>query len=123
MPLLEQVLEKNSDKIKIAFKHFPLNMHKAALIAATASLYADTQGKFHEFHNLLIQNSKSLNEEKILLLEKAGLTRLNISFNSLDEDLAQYLSNDPKYNVTKTISDVIIIALVGSPRLLIFENV
>lgn len=66
MPLLEQVLEKNPDKIKIAFKHFPLKMHKAALIAATASLYADTQGKFYEFHNLLMQNSKSLNEEKIL---------------------------------------------------------
>ena len=95
MPLLEQVLEKNSDKIKIAFKHFPLNMHKAALIAATASLYADTQGKFYEFHNLLMQNSKSLNEEKILdIAVEIGFQRSEVKKQIMNPVLLKKVQKD-----------------------------
>lgn len=44
-------------------------------------------------------NGTLLNQDKIHELEKIGVTRLNISFNSLDEKLASYLSEDPNYNV------------------------
>lgn len=95
MPLLEQVLEKNPDKIKIAFKHFPLKMHKAALIAATASLYADTQGKFYEFHNLLMQNSKSLNEEKILdIAVEIGFQRSEVKKQIMNPVLLKKVQKD-----------------------------
>lgn len=65
MPLLEQLLEKNKDKLKIVFKNFPLRNHKFAMKAAIGALAANTQGKFWEFHDLLFKNYNKLNDEKI----------------------------------------------------------
>ncbi len=65
MPVLEQVLEKYPDDVKIVFKNFPLSNHKFALKAATAALAAKSQGKFWEFHDLLFKNYNKLNDQKI----------------------------------------------------------
>ena len=65
MPVLEQVLEKYSEEVKIVFKNFPLRNHKFAMKAATAALAAGSQGKFWEFHDLLFKNYNRLNDQKI----------------------------------------------------------
>jgi protein-disulfide isomerase len=65
VPVLEQVLEKYPDDVKIVFKNFPLRNHKFALKAATAALAAKSQGKFWEFHDLLFKNYNKLNDQKI----------------------------------------------------------
>lgn len=65
MPLLDQVLEKNPQTVKIVFKNFPIRSHKFAVKAAVAALAADRQGKFWEFHDELFKNYKNLNENKI----------------------------------------------------------
>ena len=65
MPVLEQVLEKNPDKVKLVFKNFPLRNHKFAMPAATAALAAEKQGKFWEFHDLLFKDYNRLNEQKV----------------------------------------------------------
>ena len=65
MPVLEQVLEKNPNNVKIVFKNFPLNDHKFAMPAAIAALAAGEQGKFWEFHDLLFENYNKLNDQKI----------------------------------------------------------
>jgi len=76
MPLLEQVLEKNPKLVKIVFKHFPLKKHKAALLAAAATLIANDAGKFWEFHSLLVDHFRQLSEDKILeISEELGFDR------------------------------------------------
>jgi len=65
VPVLEQVLEKYPDDVKIVFKNFPLRNHKFALKAATAALAAKSQGKFWEFHDLLFKDYNKLNDQKI----------------------------------------------------------
>jgi len=65
VPLLEQVLETYPDKVKIAFKNFPLRNHKNAMNAATAALAAGNQGKFWEFHDMLFKNYNKLNDKMI----------------------------------------------------------
>ena len=65
MPLLEQVLEKYPDDVRIVYKNFPLRNHKFAMKAATAALAAESQGKFWEFHDLLFKNYNKLNDQKI----------------------------------------------------------
>lgn len=65
MPTLEQVLKQNADTVKVVFKNFPLQNHKFAMKAASAALAAQSQGKFWEFHDLLFENHKKLNEQKI----------------------------------------------------------
>ena len=53
MPLLEQVLERNKETVKIVFKNLPLAMHDQAKAAAFAALAAGRQGKYWEYHDLL----------------------------------------------------------------------
>jgi protein-disulfide isomerase len=65
VPVLEQVLEKNPDKVKLVFKNFPLRNHKFAMPAATAALAAGKQGKFWEFHDLLFKDYNRLNEQTV----------------------------------------------------------
>ena len=65
MPLLEQLLEKYPQDVKVVFKNFPLQNHKFAMKAAIAALAAESQGKFWEFHDLLFENYNRINDQKI----------------------------------------------------------
>ena len=57
--------DRYKDQLKIVIKHFPLESHKFARIASQASLAAHNQGKFWEFHNKLLENYDSINDDKI----------------------------------------------------------
>ncbi len=74
--LFEQVLENNQDKVKIVYKHYPLSSHRFAAPASFASVAAQEQGKFWQYHDLLFENYKSLNNDK--LIEFAEQVQLNI---------------------------------------------
>lgn len=65
MPLLEQVLERYPNDVKLVYKNFPLRNHKFAQPAAIAALAAHEQGKFWEFHDKLFANFSQLNDQKI----------------------------------------------------------
>ena len=65
MPVLEQVLEKNPNQVKLVFKNFPIRNHRFAMPAAIAALAAEKQGKFWEFHDLLFKDYNRLNEQKV----------------------------------------------------------
>ncbi|MCP4761560.1 MAG: radical SAM protein [archaeon] len=59
---------------------------------------------FPQVKTISIQTNGLLLTDKIISeLEEAGLTRLNISFNSLDEELARYLSGNQNYSVKKML--------------------
>lgn len=75
MPLLEQVLEKYPDQVKIVFKHFPLRSHRYARKAAAAALAAHKQGKFWAFSDHLFKNARQLNDQKVQ--EIVGQLELN----------------------------------------------
>ena len=77
-PDVKAVLEKYPDKVRVVYKHFPLSFHKAAKPAAVASLAAQEQGKFWEFHDVIFEAtaSRSLapsDEDMAKYAEKAGL--------------------------------------------------
>jgi protein-disulfide isomerase len=65
VPVLEQVLERYPQQVKLVFKQFPLRSHKYAFKAAQASIAADRQGKFWEFHDLLFKDYNNLNDQKV----------------------------------------------------------
>jgi len=62
----EQIKQEFGDKIVIAFRHYPLNIHPTAIPAAEASECAAEQGKFWEMYHKLFADSKigQLNKEK-----------------------------------------------------------
>ena len=82
MPVLEQVLEKNPNQVKLVFKNFPLRNHKFAMPAAIAALAAEEQGKFWEFHDLLYKDYNRLNEQKV----KDIAQQLNLDMEKFEKD-------------------------------------
>lgn len=57
-----ELKKKYSGKVKLAFKHFPLPMHRDARPAAEASMCVNEQGaeKFWKFHDLVFKNQDKL---------------------------------------------------------------
>jgi len=56
---VNQVLSEYKDKIRLHYMHFPLSqIHPNAQKAAEASLCADDQGKFWEYHDKLFEKSQ-----------------------------------------------------------------
>jgi len=82
VPVLEQVLEKNPNQVKLVFKNFPLRNHKFAMPAAVAALAAEKQGKFWEFHDLLFKDYNRLNEQKV----KEIAQQLNLDMEKFEKD-------------------------------------
>ncbi len=95
VPLLKEVLSAYPDQVKLAFKNFPLGMHKNARAAALAGLAAERQGKFWPLHDLLFANFNSLNPQKIeQLAEEAGLDMIRFNTDRIDPQLQQQLNAD-----------------------------
>jgi protein-disulfide isomerase len=62
---VNQVMEKYAGKVRLVFRHFPLNFHPNAPKAAEASMCANDQGKFWEMHKTLFANNKALGVEDL----------------------------------------------------------
>jgi protein-disulfide isomerase len=64
-PTLKKIEDVYGDKVRIVWKHNPLPFHKDAPLAHAASLAADRQGKFWEYHDKLFANQKALKPENL----------------------------------------------------------
>jgi protein-disulfide isomerase len=81
--------------VKVAFKHFPLRNHKFAMKAAIASLAAEGQGKFWQFHDLLFENYNKLNDEKIQEISvTVGLNQEEYEKKKKDPAIQQRVNQD-----------------------------
>lgn len=58
-PYVKEMMVEYGDKIKFAYRHFPLQQHLNAPLAARAAEAAGKQGKFWEMHDLLFENQNS----------------------------------------------------------------
>lgn len=73
---LEDVLHRGSEKVRVVFRHFPLDsacnpkvptrLHPQACLAAIAAECAGEQGKFWEYHNVLFDNQQQLGREFLI---------------------------------------------------------
>lgn len=64
-PTVKSVVDKYKDELKYVYRHFPLEQHKNAKLAAEAAEAAGAQGKFWEMHDLLFKNQNNLSKETI----------------------------------------------------------
>ncbi len=64
-PTLKKIEDVYGDKVRIVWKHNPLPFHKDAPLAHAASLAADKQGKFWDYHDKLFANQKALKPENL----------------------------------------------------------
>lgn len=60
-PVLREVRERMGERLRFAFRNFPLiDIHEHALGAAEAAEAADAQGEYWPMHDLLLQNQRNL---------------------------------------------------------------
>lgn len=96
-PVLDQLIEKNPDSVRLVFKHFPLSMHQNAEKAARASVAAQRQGKFWEMHAVLFENQTQLNVENVeKLAQKVGLDLTRFRQDRDSEPTADFVNKDRK---------------------------
>ena len=65
IPVVERVLKEYDGKVRLVFRHFPLDFHAQAGKAAEASLCAADQGKFWELHDKMFQAQDALQVDKL----------------------------------------------------------
>lgn len=63
---LKEIRAKFGKDVVHYFKHFPLNTHPQADLAARASIAAHNQDQFWAMHDLLFEHQRSLSRQKIL---------------------------------------------------------
>lgn len=95
------MLEQYPNDVKLVFKNFPLTrIHKFAMDAAVASMAANQQGKFWEFHDGLFKNYNNLNAEKFDELAQAvGLDMEQFNQDRQNPALAAMVQRDLKDGV------------------------
>jgi protein-disulfide isomerase len=70
---LGRLHEHYPDKLRVAYKAYPLDIHSNALLAAMAARTAQAQGKFWKFHDLLYGQRGLEYPQLMAYAEKAGL--------------------------------------------------
>jgi protein-disulfide isomerase len=112
-PELDQILEKNPDTVKIAFKNLPLtNIHNMAETAALAGLAAHNQGKFWQMHDALFAMNSQLTKEKIL----AAAKEIGLDMDKFNGDLN---SEATKQRLIKDVMDARNAEVSGTPTLFV----
>jgi protein-disulfide isomerase len=95
VPVLDQVIEKYPQDVKIVFKNFLIRGHNFAEKAAIAALAAGKQGKFWSFHDQLFQSYNQLSDQKITeIASKVGLDMAAFEKDRSDPALKAIIQRD-----------------------------
>ena len=70
--VLKELKKKYGNKIKVAFKHFPLDFHKDAALASEASMcvYELKKDKFWSYHDALFADQSKLKKNDLIATAK-----------------------------------------------------
>jgi protein-disulfide isomerase len=79
--------------VRIVWKHYPLDMHKDAPLAHFASVAAQQQGKFWEFHDKIFANQTKIKNDDLMKYAR----EIGLDMKRFEADLV-----DPK---TKAVVD------------------
>jgi protein-disulfide isomerase len=98
--------------VKVVFKHHPLDNHKEAPLAHAASMAANKQGRFWEYHDKLFENPRKLKRPDLL----AYAAELQLDVARFEQDLD---SPQIKQVVDSDKKEAIGIGATGTPAFFI----
>ena len=92
--MVDEILAKYPNDVKVVFKSFPLSSHKQAFKASKYAIAAGRQGKFKEMFKAIFDNDmwKQLRKNEDLPLQLAA--ELGLDLDQLNKDM-----NDPSIDV------------------------
>lgn len=89
-PVIEHLRKELGDRLRFVYRHFPLEMHEYAQIAAEAAEAADSQDAFWKMHDTLLRHQSELDVPH--LLHYAG--RLGLNEAQVQRELSAHLHRD-----------------------------
>ncbi len=94
---VKQVLKDYPDDVRLVYRDFPLDFHQRAVPAAVAANCAGDQGKYWEYHDLLMGNQRALELED-----------LNGHANTVGIDMEKFSAclEDPGDHVQEVLNDL-----------------
>ena len=97
--LVDDILKKYPNDVRVVIKNFPLGSHKEANKAALYALAAGRQGKYKEMYHKIFENYKQLRNNEDLPLQYADELGLNV------EQLKSDIKDPALQTLIKTESD------------------
>ena len=82
--MVDDILAKYPNDVKVVIKNFPLSFHKQAYKAAQYALAAHEQGKYKEMYHAIFENFRNLNTNEDWPLEIAQ--NLGLDMNKFVQD-------------------------------------
>ena len=82
--MVDDILKKYPNDVKVVIKNFPLSFHKQAMKAAKYVLAAKNQGKYSELYTVVMENYRQLKTNEDLPLQLAGELGLDVEQLKLD---------------------------------------
>ncbi|MFH1728209.1 MAG: thioredoxin domain-containing protein [Pseudomonadota bacterium] len=113
---IKDVAAKFKDEVKVVFRHFPIPSHKGAFEAAEASMCANDQGKFWEYHDVLFEGKGDF--DKAMFVKIATDLKLDIK-----KFEACYDSHKHKANIEKDRTDGEKAGVSGTPGFFVNKKV
>ena len=108
-------LMKNFDNIQIVFIDYPI-LSDSSEIAARASLAANEQNAYFEYHSILLNNTKSINENILYKIAK----ELSLDIGKFKKDIS---SKKIKNNIIKNIKFANSLKIKGTPTFIIGKQI
>ena len=111
--VLQAVLRKHPQLVRLVFKHYPLSSHPHADFAARAAVAAQQQGKFWELHERLFANQVvGLDEARVRQLAR----ECGLDMRKFEQAL---LSDEVKATIASDRQQASLLGLKGTPMLFI----
>ena len=97
--MIDEILKKYPNDVKVVIKQFPLSFHKQARKASLYALAAERQGKYHEMSNKIFENYRGLKSNEDLPLQYAqelGLDMVKFEQDMQDPALGARIDREVK---------------------------
>ncbi len=108
-PTIEEVMKAYPGKIQLGFRHKPLPIHPAAPAIHIASMAAQEQGKFWEFHDRAFAGQQEVQkaaEAKFKTKKPASREEMEKVMEQIGKDIARKWAQEVKLDMAKFDADI-----------------
>lgn len=114
--ILQMVQSAFPEDVRVVFKHLPNDsLHPTATLASLASMCAESQQAFWQYHDVLFAQQALLSESQLLQIAE----ELRLNSESFSECLA---SENPKPLIQKDMEEAEALGIVATPTIFIGEK-